>query len=85
MCPTHPRDRGLSAGGRCTISGCMKNSQACGLVLGIVPWSIELDHGSAWLDQADAVSPAGCATAVLGWFIPAQSSQSVEPSSKRMG
>ena len=68
------------------ISGCMKNSRAHRLVLGIVPWSIELDHKSAWPDQADVVSLAGHAadTAALGWFIPAQSSWGVELSSKRI-
>ena len=68
------------------ISGCVKNSRARRLVLGIVPWSVELDHESAWPDQADVVSLAGRATdtAALGWFIPAQSSWGVEPSSKRI-
>ena len=37
----------------------------------IVPWGVEPDHGSAWLDDTCTQSPTGRATAVailsLGW------------------
>ena len=45
------------------ISGCVDNGRARGLVLGIVPWGVEPDHGSMWLDDADVVSPVGRVTA----------------------
>ena len=52
--------------------GCGENARARGLVLSIVPWGVEPDHWSAWLDDTDAVSSAGRATAAaaifsLGW------------------
>ena len=49
-------------------SECGENTQACGLVLSIVPWGVEPDHWSVWLDDADAVSPAGRATATTAIF-----------------
>lgn len=62
--------------------GCVENTWARGLVLRIVPWGVESDHGSAWLDNADAVSPAGRATAIGALDQPR--ARSVESLSKRI-
>jgi len=72
------------------IRGCVENAGGRGLVLHIVPRGVKPNHGgSAWLDDTDAVSPAGHATAAatisaLGRWIPAQSSRRVESSSKKI-
>ena len=58
------------------IRGCVENAGGRGLVLHIVPWGVKPYHGgSAWLDNTDAVSSTGRATAAaaifsLGWVHP---------------
>ena len=52
-----------------TKRGCVENARADRLVLGVVAGGIEPDHGSARLDDADAVSPAGRATTAAAVFV----------------
>ena len=51
------------------VRGCVENAWARGLVLSIVAWGVKPEYGgSAWLDDTDAVSSAGRATATAAIF-----------------